>query len=381
MTDLIWTLPLLLFASVVIGWGAEVAAVHISAGIALAVLAWLQTAPEFAVEAVIAWSRDSNLVLANLTGSLRLLMGLGWPMICFIHWISSAARRKTHPVSANTIQLPRHFAVESAGLAISVVYFTLIWAKGTWTTFDGTLLIGLYIFYFWMLNQQRRAGIHAPQESEGDTGGLVHKVLSLPKNKQLLWGGAFFVIGGGALITCAHPFLEALKTMATGFGVSEFVFIQWIAPIASEFPEKVTAFNWARKPAKVPMAIANMLSSIICQWTLMAGLVPIIFSISAGHPVTIHFSEFQEHEILLTIAQSALAVLLLADLKIKMYEAAGLFLLWLIQFFVPSSRTTLIPIYFAWFAIEGIRLMRKPAKCEAWTTLFSVIFGQRAPSR
>ena len=52
-------------------------------GVALAILAWLQTLPEFAVEAVFAWKQQVPLLMAGLTGALRLLTGLGWPMIYF----------------------------------------------------------------------------------------------------------------------------------------------------------------------------------------------------------------------------------------------------------------------------------------------------------
>src|SRR5262245_58807097 len=82
----LWTFPSVLLAAMLIAWGAETAQFLISQGLALAILAWLQTLPEFAVEAVIAMeaSRDPSkihLVTANFTGSLRLLTGLGWPMI------------------------------------------------------------------------------------------------------------------------------------------------------------------------------------------------------------------------------------------------------------------------------------------------------------
>src|SRR5436189_6199683 len=84
-----WTFPSILASAFVIAWGAEAAQFLISQGLALAILAWMQTLPEFAVEAVIAWEagRDltkTHLVIANFTGSLRLLVGLGWPMIYFV---------------------------------------------------------------------------------------------------------------------------------------------------------------------------------------------------------------------------------------------------------------------------------------------------------
>src|SRR5881396_3441716 len=82
-STLLWAAPCLLLASLSITWGAESAQFFIAQGFALAILAWLQTLPEFAVEAVLAWHQQVPLLLANLTGALRLLTGLGWPMIYF----------------------------------------------------------------------------------------------------------------------------------------------------------------------------------------------------------------------------------------------------------------------------------------------------------
>ncbi len=64
-----------------IAWAAESAQFFIAQGFALAILAWMQTLPEFAVEAVLAWKQLTPLLLANLTGALRLLTGFGWPVI------------------------------------------------------------------------------------------------------------------------------------------------------------------------------------------------------------------------------------------------------------------------------------------------------------
>src|SRR3982751_4294922 len=79
----LWTTPSILLAAMLIAWAAESAQFFIAQGFALAILAWLQTLPEFAVEAVLAWKQQVPLLLAGLTGALRLLTGLGWPMIYF----------------------------------------------------------------------------------------------------------------------------------------------------------------------------------------------------------------------------------------------------------------------------------------------------------
>src|ERR671933_187234 len=85
----LWTFPSILLSAFIIAWAAEAAQFLMSQGLALAILAWLQTLPEFAVEAVIAWQAGkdpavTHLAIANFTGAIRLLLGLGWPMIYFV---------------------------------------------------------------------------------------------------------------------------------------------------------------------------------------------------------------------------------------------------------------------------------------------------------
>ena len=68
------------------------------------ILAWLQTLPEFAVEAVLAWKQQTHLLVANLTGALRLLTGLGWPMIYFV---AAMFYRRRHHRPLGRIRLER----------------------------------------------------------------------------------------------------------------------------------------------------------------------------------------------------------------------------------------------------------------------------------
>src|SRR5512141_714857 len=94
----LWTFPAMIGSAFLVAWGAEAAEFLMSQGLALAVLALIQTLPEFAVEAVIAWKagKDPNMVhlaIANFTGSLRLLTGLGWPMVYAVASYSSRRRR------------------------------------------------------------------------------------------------------------------------------------------------------------------------------------------------------------------------------------------------------------------------------------------------
>src|SRR5207302_2668595 len=122
-----------------------------------------------------------------------------------------------------------------------------------------------------------------------------------------------FLGGGGLIYFLAEPFLASLFALSGAVGVSSFVFIQWVAPFVSEFPEKVSAFYWARTIDKASMALMNMVSSNINQWTLLAAMLPIVFSISRGAPSAIVFDGTQNLEFLMTIGQSLPGALFLMN--------------------------------------------------------------------
>src|SRR5436189_1797848 len=124
----LWTFPSMLLSAFLVAWGAEAAQFLISQGLALAILAWLQTLPEFGVEAVIAWEagRDperAHLAIANLTGAIRLLLGLGWPMI---YVVFATAGRHTATERLPAIELEREHAIEIIGLVPPLLYFIVI---------------------------------------------------------------------------------------------------------------------------------------------------------------------------------------------------------------------------------------------------------------
>src|SRR5690348_17601308 len=134
----LWTAPAILLASMLIAWAAESAQFFIAQGFALAILAWLQTLPEFAVEAVLAWKQQVPLLLANLTGALRLLTGLGWPMIYFVAAV--AHRLRTGQRLQRILLEPEH-SVEVVGLLACMAYATVIWWKATLDLLDAAILV------------------------------------------------------------------------------------------------------------------------------------------------------------------------------------------------------------------------------------------------
>ena len=335
-----WTFPSVLGSAILIAWAAEAAQFLVSQGLALAILAWLQTLPEFAVEAVIAWdaghtmrtSTDAYqvrhataLMTANFTGSLRLIVGLGWPMIyvtaAFFH------RRQSKQKLKHIVLEPEH-AIEVIFLLIAIAYFIIVWLKGTLTWVDTVMLSVIYFVYLFFLNKIPPQG----EEKMEDLDRIPRFILRQRRALRNAIITGLFVGGGLILYFSAHPFLESLKAIAVGLGLSTFVFVQWVAPFLSEFPEKVSAFNWARRVTTAPLALMNMVSSNINQWTMLVAMLPIAYALALGRFDTISFDEHQRLEILLTIAQSLLGALLLANMRFTWWEAIVIFTLWALQF-------------------------------------------------
>src|SRR3954454_19028388 len=199
----IWTFPSILLSAFIIAWAAEAAHFLIAQGLALAILAWLQTLPEFAVEAVIAWQAGkdptkTHLAIANFTGSLRLLVGLGWPMIYFVA-AGFGWRERRHFVD---IELEEEHSVEIFGLLLPILYFTFIWWKGSLSAWDAIPLVGCYVLYLWVLWKIPAREAH--EEALEDLGAVPRRVLRLKSRARVAAILGLFAAGGAILYFSAH---------------------------------------------------------------------------------------------------------------------------------------------------------------------------------
>ncbi|HEY6193864.1 MAG TPA: hypothetical protein VI504_02390 [Candidatus Eisenbacteria bacterium] len=369
----LWTFPTILLSSFVVAWGAECAQFYISQGLALALLAWIQVLPEFAVEAVIAWHQNVPLMTANFTGALRLLTGLGWPTI----WVVSALARRARGEAGfwRPIELDHEHAVEVVGLSPALLYFAWIVWKGSLGLWDAGALMLIYAGYLWVLQRI------PPKEHEEveDAGTVPRAVLALPPPWRTLGVVGLFLVGGAMLYFTAHPFLQSMIGLATVAGVSQFVFVQWVAPFLSEFPEFTTTSYWARSRGKAGMALMNMASSNINQWTVLAAMIPIVYSWSLGTPTAVPLGAHRT-EVLLTLLQGALGVVLLANFNFQAYEALGLLLFWGVQFAVPDSRGPMCWAYGGWLVLEIVSGLWRPGRLRAFAVFPTLWRSHRPPA-
>jgi cation:H+ antiporter len=365
----LWTFPSMLASAFVIAWGAEVAQFFMSQGLALAILAWLQILPEFAVEADIAWRQNVANMTANFTGSIRLLVGLGWPMIFAVS--SFVHHRRTGEWLSEIVLEPDH-SIEVVGLLVPILYFALVWWKAALTVVDGVVLVVLYLAYLFVVNRM------PPKDHEeaSELDAVPRAVMGLRPRVRGAAVVAMFVGGGTILYLVAHPFVDSLLALAVSVGISEYVFIQWVAPFLSEFPEFLSAFRWARTVRHAPMALMNVVSSNINQWTVLAAMIPVVYSVSLGRVAAIPFDGMHRHEILLTILQSLLGMVLLMNMRYAWWEALVVFALWFVQFCVPSLRVEVIDAYVVLIVLGLVQALFGRRSFEAFT-----VFGERWRSR
>jgi cation:H+ antiporter len=328
----------------------------------------LQTLPEFAVEAVWAWHQQVPLLMANLTGALRLLTGLGWPMIYFT--AAMFQRRRSGP-PLKVVRLEQHHAVEVIGLLVPLLYIGYIVFKNSLTVFDAIPLVVIYAAYLLLLS---KLPAEDPETIE-DLEAIPRKIVLSPRAVRITIIAALFAAGGVLIYVAAEPFAASLLALATMVGIPTFVFVQWVAPLVSEFPEMASTFYWARTVHRAPMALMNMVSSNINQWTLLAAMLPIVLSISAGAITPIEFDAQQRLELQMTLGQALLGMMFLLNMELAWWEAAVLFVLFLIPFASSATAPYVTIAYFAWSGIELVRMLlghRKPKAlvqfAQVWKT-------------
>ncbi len=338
----------LLFGLAIIGaafmmsWAAEVAQLDISAGLAIAVLAFIAVLPEYAVGLVFALKGghavamhgpacqsvaarlagdDSPcaLALANMTGSNRLLIGVGWALVVFIAW--RQYRKRGTPVGGVTLE--RSHSVELGFLSVATAYSLTLPLKGTITLVDAAILITIFGAYMVRISK-------APAEEPDLVGpAALIGTLSAARRRAAVLG--LFVVAALIILACAEHFAGALVDTGRTFGVSEFLLVQWLAPLASEAPELLVAGLYAWR-LNTSAGLGTLVSSKVNQWTLLIGTMPIAFALASGTLHGLPIVARQREELLLTAAQSLFAVATLCNLTLSVREAGFLFGLFWAQF-------------------------------------------------
>jgi len=381
-----FTFGAVIAASLLIAWAAEASEFSISKGLALAIVAIVQTIPEYFVEGTIAWKAGKDPliwvpnVIANFTGANRLLTGLGWPLILFTLIIQKRRNGQAGPTS---IALRKEQSVELVFMLGSSLYYMFIIIRGEISLLDSLILGLTFLGYMWLL-YRLPADKDRPEEIlEGPSQALVN-VKSIPRRVIAIVG--LFLFAALTFVFVTDSFVESIRKIADDFLVgllgsgAVFFSIQWIAPVLSEFPEKVTAFNWARTIRLAPTALLNFISSAVNELTALVALVPIVFVISSGATGGIPVGQ-HDVEIFLTMAQSLYACAALLDLEYNISNATILFALWIVSTAIVEVRLVVGIVFLILAAVEVIAQRKKIVVFSAFReTMRDKIFRRRRGS-
>jgi cation:H+ antiporter len=322
----------ILGSAFLLAWAAEALQLDVSQGLALTVLALIAVLPEYAVDFTFAYKAGENpdkfapLALANMTGGNRLLIGVGWSLVVLLAaWrMKSIARKRGYEGEIDTdVVLERPHAIEIMFLTIATLYSLTLPFKHTLTIFDSAILISIFVLF--VLRIWR-----APSE-EPHLVGPALLIGGLPTARRRVVVGAMLVYSAAVIFLCAGPFAESLVHLGEQAGISTFLLVQWVAPLASEAPELLVAalFAWRLNTSA---GLGTLLSSKVNQWTLLVGSLPIVYAISAGHLTGLPLDSLQREELFLTAAQSVFAIAILANRRMSTREAWALFGLFISQF-------------------------------------------------
>lgn len=357
----------ILGAAFLLTWAAETAEKDVPRSFALAVLAVIAVAPEYAVDALYAWragmapgTPESNeaaqLAVANMTGANRILIGLGWSGIA-LYTLYRALKSEDIAVENRSgflrdrVELDDDISLEIAFLSIATLYAFIVPLNGVLDGFDMLFLVGLYIAYIYFTLQ-------TPHREEVPVGVPAY-FQSLPRRARILAVITLFLFSGFAILLAVEPFAHGLEEIGRDTGVSAFFMIQWVAPLASETPEFIITAYLVNK-ARTTAAFNALISSKLNQWTLLIGTLVVVYSISYGQYGELPLDQRQMGEIWLTAAQSYFAIAILLDFDISAREALMLLTLFGIQ---------LLPVFHTYPSLIGFSLL--------YITLGSVLVIQR----
>lgn len=326
-------------ASFLLAWAAEAARVDISGPLAIAILAVIAVLPEYVVDLYFAYTAGSDpsyvpYAAANMTGSNRLLLGLGWSVVVLIALVV-ASRRAGRTV--RELVLESGHRVELGFLAIASVVAFVVPLTGQIPLVLGFALLGLFGFYLWTVSRS--------EADEPELVGPAARIGVLPTRMRRLLVAGLFAAAAAVILASAEPFAGSLIETGTQLGVDQFLLVQWLAPLASEAPEFIVAILFAVH-GKGADAIGTLISSKVNQWTLLVGSLPIAYLLGGGSGGLV-LDARQVEEFLLTATQTLLGVAALLALRFPRRLALTLLGLFALQFVFPGqqARYVLCAVY------------------------------------
>jgi cation:H+ antiporter len=347
-------------AAFMLAWACEAAQVDVAHGVVVAAVALVAILPEYVVEVHFAFVGQAEYVTANLTGASRLLLGVCVALPAAVALLPRRWRphARTGPVAVDPGQ-----RVELAILAVAALWALRGVALGRFTLLDSGVLVGLYVLY---LRRVVKAGGEAPEPL-----GLAAQLAALPRQQRRRWVMVLMGYSASVVLVTAVPFGEAVLGSGSLVGVSPYLLLQWLVPVATEVPELVVAFVLLTH-GRGGQSVAVLLAGAVSQYTLALGTLPLAYGLGAGTgPLPLLGRE--RVELLLSAGVALYAIAALITLRLSRADAAIMLALSVLQLLLPFVFTRLaLALAFVAIALDVVSAERRHVR-----PLVEVLLGRR----
>jgi cation:H+ antiporter len=234
--------------------------------------------------------------------------------------------RRWRPGPLGPIALAPHLRVDIAILAIAAMWSLRAAVRGRLTTLDAVVLIALYALYL------RRAS--ASEADAPEPLGVAARLAELPAEQRRRWVRGLMTFAAAVILLTAVPFGDAVLSSGAMVGISPYLLLQWLVPVATEVPELVVAFVLLVH-GRGGQSVAVLLAGAVSQYTLAIGSLPLAYVAGAGAgPLPLAARE--RVELFLSMAVALYAVASLITLRLSRGDAGIMLTLFSVQFLLPA---------------------------------------------
>lgn len=221
-------------------------------------LALVTTLPEYLFVFWAAMKSEYEMAIGSAIGACTLLVTLGYGSVILV----ATSRMSKKPVKV--IRLSKHTQIDAIYLfATAVLAFMLAWEGNGLDLKDG-IILSIVLFIYVVQHYMVARGI----VSKGE-----HSVTPAQMRRAVL----MMVIGGAIILATAELFVDSMVHIAHWIGISPMAVAIVLSPIASELPEKITAYLTVMRDGKLAeISICNFMGSKVNHNSLLLALLPFV---------------------------------------------------------------------------------------------------------
>ncbi|MEN6356891.1 MAG: hypothetical protein ABFD83_07375 [Armatimonadota bacterium] len=259
-------LLIIVFAAYLLSRGAEVMAQIWGCNIVGSIiLALFTTLPEYAFVFWASMKGEYKMAIGSAIGSCTILITLGYGMVI---WLATSKLSKK-PVKE--IRLSKATRIDALYLLVTgAIAFVFVWGDDALSLLEGIILALVFSGYVF---QVIRNGKSECVENHTIT------------RKGMIRAGIELLAGGTIVYLASEPFVDSMIHIATLFNVSPVVIAIVLGPIASEMPEKLTAYMIVLKNGhNAELSICNFIGSKVNHNSLLLAVMPFVAHFK-GHDI------------------------------------------------------------------------------------------------